>query len=294
MIQALIDLKNEILTSLQSVQGNNDFNDLLTALISDIDSMSDSRMNYTVILQRLFDRLNEGLVHLNDTRPSSPAYNVLAPTAMALADMAILIEIIRAQVYVMTASGINLDRLGADYDFNRFQATQALRRGYTWNTQMVLTDFPIGSRFMTRSSGFDPLIFTIDKTEDGNVIWRCEAFGVVGNTFYGDLSLSQPLAGVGRATIIDTVVPGQNLESDEEYRRRFLAFLRRKAFGGNVANYVEEIQKIDGVGNLIVFPVWRAEGTCRIFVLDPELKPISEEFRQYVQNIVDPITKSIS
>jgi hypothetical protein len=49
--------------------------------------------------------------------------------------------------------------------------------------------------------------------------------------------------------------------------------------------------KIDGVGSLLAFPVWRGEGTVKISITDSELKPVSDEFVKHVQNIVDPIPR---
>lgn len=291
-------LISEIAARLESVRNNRDFNAMATTLLSDIAEMSDSRMNFRPVLERMFTFLNttennEPLENPYDTRWTSPAFQTMAPIARAQADLAVLIQILRAQVFVYTATGTNLDDLGRDYSFPRFVATQAIRRGITLNQQMEPADFSAGSRFMTRS-GFEPLIFIIDSTEGGNVFFRCESYGTVGNTYYGDLSPASPLNGIGRATITDDTGayrPGQNHETDEQYRRRFLRFLRRVAFGGNVADYQRFVQAIDGVADLVVFPCWRSIETTKISIVSAGIEPVSDEFIEYVNNKVDPIVR---
>ena len=244
------------------------------------------QMDYTDILQRMFERLNSDgdgnpVAMPHDSRPSSPAYNVMAPVAMAQADVAGLVEILRAQVNVYTATGTNLDDIGRDYNFPRFVATQAIRRGVTENAQGEVADFPLGSRFQARDGSFAPLIFILESSQGGEVLFRSEAYGAVGNTYYGELSPASPINGIGRAAIVDSMgayIPGQDEETDEQYRRRFLRFLRHKAFGGNVAQYSQEVQTIDGVGDLMVFPVWRGGGTAKVSIVDANNEPVSRDF----------------
>jgi len=302
----LINLHNDILAKLEAIQNDRNFNGFLTAIMSDINDLSANRMDARPIVERLFNRLNtnpDGTPIENpfDTRWTSPDFQRYMPIAMSQADLAIFIDIMRNQVTVWLATGSNLDDLGVDYDFPRFQATRAVRRGNTWDLHGNLADFPIGSRFMTRDSGFDPLIFEIFQTSGGEVLFRHIPtedpfiWGDVANTYFGDLSPASPINGISRATITDAngaYIPGQNRETDEQYRRRFLAFLRRRAFGGNVAQYRQETVEIDGVGDLMIFPVWRGQGTTKISIVDGSNQPVSDEFVEIVNNIIDPMVRS--
>ncbi|MCL2357031.1 MAG: baseplate J/gp47 family protein [Defluviitaleaceae bacterium] len=301
MHPSLIAFKNDVLERIQPFQSDRDFAELVTALISDLNDLSPARQDYMVVLRRMFDRLNEprianGLAPL-DTRPTSEAYDTLAPSAMAIADLATLVEILRGQVFVYTATGVNLDNLGRDFNFPRFRATQARRRGETFNNRMELADFPIGSRFHPRvlvpNAGTSNIAFLIESTENGEVIFVCESPGTIGNQFFGDL-VGKNVNGLGRAIITDELGacrPGQDSETDEQYRSRFLQFLRRKAFGGNVAQYQQEIQQIDGVGQLMIFPCWRNAWTTKVSIADSQNKPVGSDFIETVQNLVDPIPR---
>lgn|GEM_PF-1735893 len=306
MTRQLEEFKQDIIRLIAEHSEHRDFNDLLNALLSDINDLSDTRFDVRPIITRMLERLNtdeDGNPTSNpfDTRNFSQAFQITGPIAMSLADVNSLIEIMRRQVFVYTATGTNLDDLGRDYDFPRFQASRAIRQGFTLDTGGNMADFPIGSRLMTRNTG-EPIIFEIYQTQGGNVLFRHVPDpnipfirGDVGNTYFGDLSPASPINGIGQATITDTAgayQPGQNQETDEAYRIRFLRFLRRKAFGGNVAQYQQEIQPIDGVGDLMVFPVFRGEGTTKVLIVDVEYKPVSQEFVTLVNNQVDPFVRS--
>jgi len=306
MTRQLEEFKLEIITLIQQHRENRGFDTLLNALLSDINDLSNTRLSSRPIIQRMFDRLNNGRENPYDSRHFSPAFQTFGPISMAQTDLAILIEIMRSQVFVYTADSVNLDDLGRDYDFPRFKASRAIRIGQTWDTQGNLADFPIGSRLATRDTGV-PVIFEIFKTgteawpgaEIGSVLFRHvpdpnEEFirGDIGNAYFGDLSPASPINGIGRATITGTYVPGQNHETDEEYRRRFLRFLRRRAFGGNVPQYQAETVRIQGVGDVMVFPVWRGGGTVKLSIVDTERMPVSVEFIDVVKSLTDPVLRS--
>jgi len=303
MTRQLEDFRKEIVALIGQHSENRDFNTLLNALLSDISDLSGTRFDVREVMARMFGRLNTDddgnpLPNLYDSRPFSPAFQVFGPIASAQADLADFIAIMRHQVFVYTADGANLDDLGRDFDFPRFQASRAIRIGHTWDVNGNLADFPIGSRLASRDTQ-NPIIFEVYETNGGDVLFRHlpdpnEDFvrGDIGNTYFGDLSPASPINGLGRATITGTYAPGQNRETDEAYRRRFLRFLRRQAFGGNVAQYQAEVARIDGVGDTLVFPVWRGEGTVRIFVVDTNNEPVSDEFVGMVQEAIDPLNRS--
>jgi len=290
--------KNDILEQIKIHDGDRQFNDLLTTLLSDLSDLSDTRTDARQIVYRMFERLNTNedgtpLENPFDSRWTSPDFQRYMPISIAINDLTILIRIMRQQVFVYTATGNNLDDLGRDYDFHRFGETQAIRQGFTLDNMGQMADFPLGSRFITRDTT-EPIVFFINQTKDGHVLFQCESYGDIGNTYFGDLSPASPIGGIGRAVITDTIAykPGQNRETDEAYRRRFLRFLRRRAFGGNVAQYIAETQAIDGVGEVAVFPVWRGEGTVKIFIADTSNLPVSASFAAHVQESLDPANQS--
>ena len=299
MNRNLADLREYIKTRITEVQGQADFELFLTSLIHDLNEQSESRLDMREIVARMFERLNadengEPRPRPYDARWTSPAFQTMSPIAVSLSDIAVLVRILKSSIYVYTAIGRDLDLLGREFDFPRNEATQAIREGRTYTAAMTLSDFPIGSRFETRDS-IAPNIFTIIETQNGIAHFRSEKFGTVGNTYYGELNPATPINNLGRALISDgvgAIVPGQDAESDEEYRHRFLQFLRNRAYGWNVPQYQQEVRRIDGVGNLMVFPVWRGDGTVNVSVADATYSPISDSFAKYINDRLDPITRS--
>ena len=241
-------LRDAILKQVRANSDNRDFDNLLTALMSDLNDLSDSRMieDYPPILQRMFERLNtheDGtpIERPFDSRWSSAESQVMSPIAISIAELAQLVWIMREQVFVHSAFGIWLDRLGKDYDFPRFEATHAKRIGWTENRQGERADFPVRSLFVAQDTG-RRLEFEIHETQNGNVLFRCTEAGDIGNLYEGELLPGQPINGIGRAFITGTLQPGSDREVDEQYRRRFLRFLRRRAFGGNSVQYPKRLR----------------------------------------------------
>lgn len=86
----------------------------------------------------------------------------------------------------------------------------------------------------------------------------------------------------------DLLIPGENTEEDEPFRARIIERLNSRSFGGNVAQYVEEIEAIDGVGAVQVYPVWDGGGTVCCSILGADFLPASSDLVQMVQNAIDP------
>jgi len=296
MNETLQNLKQDIIDNIMSVRNDIDFNNLLTSLLYSINELSDSRVSYQDILNRMFERLNTDadgnpIDRPFDSRQSSPAFNDMAPISWAISDLIIFAQIIQRQVFVHTATGESLDSFGVDYDLPRLEATRAVRIGQTFDNNMVLADFDLGRVFRTRETLHD-LRFEIIRSGGGNVLFQCLEYGIQGNLYFGDLSPAQPINGFGRAAITDTYISARDRESDEEYKSRLLRHLRRVAFGGNVYDYQTKFQTIDGIGSSIIFPVWRGEATSRSFILDNQYMPVNDEFLEFVQNKFDPVMRS--
>ena len=96
------------------------------------------------------------------------------------------------------------------------------------------------------------------------------------------------IEGLNSAQLTDLLIPGENTEEDEPFRARIIERLNSRSFGGNVAQYVEEIEAIDGVGAVQVYPVWDGGGTVCCSILGADFLPASSDLVQMVQNAIDP------
>lgn len=254
---------------------------------------------YEKILNRM---LAQDILVNVDKRVGSIIYDAIAPCAMELANAYAMIDILQEQTYLLSATGNNLDKRVFDYGISRNSATQALRIGefkkylldenneyvLDENDERVLVDMeiPEGSRFVLPDN--NNLIFKYVGETDGYKILECESAGSGGNEYVGVILPLTPIADLVEAKITSTYKYGEDEETDDELRTRAQNYLNETAFGGNIADYIEKVNSIDGVGNTKVFPAWQQNGSVLLSVVDPQFNPITSQFENYLKELIDP------
>lgn len=191
---------------------------------------------------------------------------------------------VQRQAFFQTATGEALDKLAVLANISRKQATSAIRKG-EFNAAI-----PLGSRFST-INGTDSINFVVISALGAGHTYRLQAetSGSIGNAYTGPILPIDTISGLSSARIADILTPGDDVETDEAFRSRILAALNSRSFGGNVAQYVEEIEKLDGVGSVQVYPTWRGGGTVLCSVLGSDSLPASLDLVQTIQNAIDPV-----
>ena len=253
--------------------------------------------------EKILDRClaNDRLVDV-DKRVGSVIYDALAPVCLELAEAYVKMDILEEQTYLMTATGNNLDKRVYDYGISRRKATRALRIGefkqykvdsqgnyvLDENNQKILIDMEIetGVRFSIPENAEITYEY-IGKT-DGYKILECEQLGTQGNEHLGTILPLTPILNLAQANIISTYKPAEDDETDTELRARAVASLNYGAFGGNIQDYIERVNAIDGVGQTKVFPAWQYNGSVLLSVVDPLHNPITDEFAQNLKEQIDP------
>lgn len=253
--------------------------------------------------EKIMDRaLSDDLLVNVDKRMGSIIYDALAPMAMELANVYAMLDIMDEQSSVLTATGSNLDRRAYDYGLARYPATYALRiasfKKYKTDAQgrpeldehgeKILVDMvvPDGSRFAVPSDS--SITYIYDGIRQSMPIVRCEQAGSAGNEPMGTLLPLTPIPGLAVAEIVGTLTPAEDTESDEELRERIKAKVSYEAFGGNIPDYIEKVNAIEGVGETKVFPAWRNNGSVLLSIVDGNREPVTNEFISTVKEIVDP------
>lgn len=240
--------------------------------------------SYDNILRRMLDNVPDNV----DKRVGSIIYDALAPCAGEIANEYIEIQIFKDQVYLLTATGDNLDKIGDNYSLPRKQATKALRIAQFTDVNDNLINLPIGRRFSVPDSDATITYVITKQIETGKAIVECEQEGTIGNEYFGDILPLFTINNLKIAEIIGTQQPAQDIEDDETYRERIRARLNTKSFGGNIADYKEYVLNINGTSEPKVFPVWDGGGTVKISVLDSQYNPISAEFLAQIKEEIDP------
>lgn len=244
---------------------------------------------------------NERLANV-DKRVGSIAYDSIAPCAMELAEVYAKMDILEEQTYLLSATGLNLDKKVYDYGVFRNKATKSQRIGnfqkyktdengdyvLDSNNDRILVDMeiPINSRFVVPEDSETTFIY-IGKI-DGYDILECEQSGTKGNQHIGTILPLTPIADLINAKITSTYKFGEDEETDDELRNRTLNIINTESFGGNISDYIEKVNSIDGVGNTKVFPAWQFNGSVLLSIVDPQFNPVTEEFLKNVKEQIDP------
>lgn len=237
--------------------------------------MIDEIPTYEELLQRCLDRIPSTL----DKRQASVIYNALAPCCAELAQLWIKLASTYDLVFVDTAVGEALDALVKQNGMTRKEATYALRKG---EFNMVV---PVGSRF---SDGTLNYIVTENITGTNNSRLECETAGAVGNTYYGSLIPISYINGLTTAELTDIIDSGEDIESDDALRERYLEWVTAPEFGGNISDYRVKVKALTGVGGCKVIPVWNGGGTVKLIITNSTYGVPDQSLIDYVQQEVDP------
>ena len=232
-------------------------------------------MSFDKLLQRMLGRMRSGV----DKREGSIAYDSLAPTAIELQNSYINMDGVLAEAYADTASKQYLIKRCSERGISIEPATYAIRKG-EFNI-----DVPIGSRFSLNELNY----IATEKIEDGIFKMQCETSGVVGNAESGSLIPIDYIDGLQTALLTDILIPGQDEEDVEHLRQRYFNSFDSQAFGGNIADYKEKINAIEGVGGVKIYRAWNGGGTVKAVIIDSTYSKPSSVLVDKVQTLIDPV-----
>ena len=236
------------------------------------------------ILKRMLDRIPDTL----DKRQGSIIYDALAPAAAELAQCYISLDVYIDQTYLENASGENLDNRVADYGLSRSSATYAQRIGTFKDVDDKAMSIDIRTRFGIPNVNGGYNYTVTSEIEIGKYVLTCETAGTVGNEYFGELLPIISINNLGSATLGDIYVAGEDAETDTSLRVRAIAKLRETPFGGNIAEYKQYVEGLDGIGACFVIPVWNGGGTVKIVPITSSFEiPTSAKITE-IQTALDP------
>lgn len=224
-----------------------------------------------------------------DLRDSAPIPTAISPAAYVLAGFYLTLNQVQQQAFIQTATGQALDYLSVLGGLTRYPASPAVRLG------VFNADVPIGARFSTMN-GSNSINFVVTSQVSGEVYQyqlTAETPGTIGNDYTGPILPITTIPSLTSAQITDILVPGDDTETDTELRARLITALTDKPFGGNIADYRQNILAIDGVGAVQIYPTWNGGGTVLCSVLGADYMPASEELVQNIQQAIDPLTQGM-
>lgn len=245
--------------------------------------------------------LAEALARVPDTvdkREGSIIRDALSPACYEVAKAIIYLGDIIEQTYITTSNGTWLDGRVLEGNIVREPATQAQKLGIFRDNLGNPVSIAIGQTFST--VGDTILNYTTQQPytdENGDVvagsyIMTCNTYGHVGNSYMGRIVPNDYIEKLASAEITTLLYPGEDEESDESLRARYLASINKTAFGGNVAQYQQWAKDISGIGGIQVYPVWAGGGTVKLSIIDSDYNPCSQDFCDTVLDMFDPENSS--
>ena len=229
-----------------------------------------------------------------DKRQGSIIYDALAPACYRLADFYNTLRNVYKDTFAETATGESLGYRVLEQGITRYSATYAIKKAYFVSAEEQPMAVPLGARFSTISD-VNPITYAVISAyaengvvQPGYYQLQCEVSGVEGNEYSGTLTNITYVQGLASATMYELINPARDEETDDELRTRYFERVTQKAFGGNIAQYDQELKEISGVGDVQIYPVWNGGGTVKLSIVDSEYNKCSNEFVTIVQNLIDP------
>jgi uncharacterized phage protein gp47/JayE len=230
-------------------------------------------MTYEYILEGMLDRVPNAF----DKREGSVMYNALAPSAADFAEAYIMLDILNDESYIDTASYNSLVKKCKERSIFPNPATSTIAKG-EFNI-----DIPIGSRFSFNNFNY----VVIEKISTGIFKLQCEDTGPILNL--GSLIPIDYIEGLETAALSEILINGEDEEDEDSLRKRYYNSLEYEAFGGNIADYKEKVNKLQDIGGVKVYPVWKGGGTTKLVIINSNFDVPSETVLNQTQEKIDPL-----
>ena len=236
-------------------------------------------ITYEMMIKGLLNRIKKYDPD-TDTREHSIAYYASASAALEFLNVYAQLDAVLYDTFADTARRPYLIKRAWERGLTPYLATYAILQG-EFNI-----DVPIGARFSLANSDLNYVVY--DEISPGVYEMMCETPGSVGNEGLGQLIPIDYIDGLTQAKLTELLIPGEDEEDTEHFRRRYFDSLDSQAFGGNIKDYKDKVNAIPGVGGVKVYPVWNGGGTVKLVIISSEYTEPTPTLIDVVQTIIDP------
>jgi uncharacterized phage protein gp47/JayE len=203
--------------------------------------------------EEIIQRINERLTMPANLLEGGFSQDIIGSVAYELANIKdVDLDAIADRVFVKTAKGEDLDKVGADYGIARRQSAAAYVYLEIEGTNGAIVNQNV-------KAVYNNLVFTcqeykrIGESGSVSVKAKCETLGTIGNvpantitefltTYQGLISVNNP----------DPAYDGFDIEDDETYRQRILDYLAEDATNANEAQYGQWAMSVTGVQKAVI------------------------------------------
>ena len=236
-------------------------------------------MTYDNIMQSMLDSVSDDM----DKREGSVIWDALSPAARELELAYMALEYALLEGFADTCDREYLVRRAQERGIIVKEASPATIKAVFTPATLDLA----GERFT-----LNMLDYTVTDPIDGEAgAWKlvCETPGSEGNSIVGDLIPIDDIDELESAEATELLIPGEDAEDTEVLRQRYFNSFEATAYGGNIQDYLDKTNSLNGVGATKVIPVWNGGGTVKLIILDSSFGKASSVLIDAVQTAIDPI-----
>ena len=207
-------------------------------------------ITYEELVKRMINRALESNKNL-DSREGSILWLAEAPAAVELQNLYIALDNVLKETFADTASREYLILRARERGLSPIPASAAV-------LEMTITPAALRLKMGERFSIGDLNYFVSMEKSAGVYEITCETAGEAGNDYGGTVIPIEYIPGLETCQITARLIPGEDEEDTEAFRKRYFDSLNRQAFGGNRADYIQRVNALPGVGGVKVYRAWNS------------------------------------
>lgn len=245
------------------------------------------------VLLRMLNEIDD----MYDKTVGSFTRDILTPAATEAVRLELFAEYVLSCAFVDTAEGEWLDAL--------CKMQGLIRRSATYASGTVTITGRVGKTVLagTLVASDTAQYVATDNTvigEDGTAVVNVTAItaGKSGCCGVGAINrFPVSIEGIYSVTNKAAFTNGYNTETDDELRERYYTKVRTPTTSGNAYHYRQWALEVDGVGDAQVVPLWNGNGTVKVYIIDTEKLPASDELVEKATKHIDkqrPIGASVT
>lgn len=218
-------------------------------------------ITYEELVKRMMERALASNKNL-DSREGSLLFLGEAPAAAELQNLYIALDNILKETYADTASREYLILRAMERGLSPYPATPAVLEMTITPADLILK---MGERFSIGEVNY----YVSRNSGDGVYEITCETDGEIGNECWGTVIPIEYIEGLETCRITARLIPGEDEEETEAFRKRYFDGLNAQAFGGNRADYLQKVNALPGVGGVKIYRAWNS-GIAPAGLIPPE------------------------
>lgn len=240
--------------------------------------------------QDIKDRINSRLTMTANLLEGGFSQDIIGSVAYELANIKETeLDTIADRCFVKTATGDDLDKVGADYGLPRRESVAAIVYLKIEGDEFAVINNQV-------KAIYNNLVYTVQEYKKINssgiatVKAQCETLGSIGNVPAETITqFVTQYAGLKSVTNPEPAFDGFDREDDEIYRQRILDYLAEDATNANEAQYNKWAREVEGVEKAVIKSA-EVMGAGNVGVYISAIgTTVSEELKQAVKEYIESV-----